>query len=260
VPLAEVQHQIRNAVISGHSAPIAPRLVGGIDPSKRLDIHLRHYEASLTAAVVGRFPATVWLIGARRLEQAARRFVHEHPPTAPCIAEYGAAFPDFLAAWPDTAHLAYVPAFADLDWHLGRIAVSVDVAAVTRAHVGAITPTDLANMAVQLQAGTHYLEASWPIDTLITMCLTDASPEAWMLTDDEVHLEVRGARGSFRFSRLIAADYAFRASLSAGRTLGDAAAHALSLNSDFEPGAALIALLDEQLMTSIGRTHRGDQS
>ena len=84
-----------------------------MDPSKRLDIHLRHYEASLTAAVVGRFPATVWLIGARRLEQAARRFVHEHPPTAPCIAEYGAAFPTFLGSWPDTAHLTYAPAFAN---------------------------------------------------------------------------------------------------------------------------------------------------
>jgi hypothetical protein len=61
------------------------------------------------------------------------------------------------------------------------------------------------------------VEASWPIDMLITMYLTDLSPESWTLTAEVVHLEVRGARGSFRFSRLTAADYAFRASLSAGR-------------------------------------------
>jgi len=46
---------------------------------------------------------------------------------------------------------------------------------------------------VQLQPGVHYLEAPWPIDTLITMYLTDTSPEAWSLTEEEVHLEVRGA-------------------------------------------------------------------
>ena len=259
MPLVDIQQQIRDAVIDGNGAPLASLLVGGADPSKRLDIHRRHYEASLTAAVVGRFPATGWLIGARRLEQAARRFVHEHPPIAPCIAEYGAAFPAFLATWPETASLTYVPAFADLDWHLGRLAVSVDLAAVTREHIAAIPPTALADMAVQLQPGTHYLEAPWPVDTLVTMYLTDASAEAWTLTDDEVHLEVRGARGSFRFSRLTAADYAFRASLSAGGTLGIAVVDGLTMDPDFDPGAALIALLDEQLVTSLRHTDTGDQ-
>jgi hypothetical protein len=260
VPLADIQHQIRDAVVDQNGTSVAPLLVGGADPSKRLDIHRRHYEASLTAAVVGRFPATVWLIGARRLEEAARRFVHEHPPTARCIAEYGAAFPPFLAAWPETAPLTYVPAFADLDWHLGRLAVSVDVPAVTREHMAAMAPTDLADMAVQLQPGSHYLKAPWAIDTLVTMYLTDASLEAWTLTDDEVHLEVRGARGSFRFSRLTAADYAFRASLSAGCTLGDAAADGVRKDLAFDPGAALVALLDEQLITAIGPADRGGQS
>jgi len=260
VPLADIQQQIRDAVVDQTGTSVAPLLVGGTDPSKRLDIHRRHYEASLTAAVVGRFPATVWLIGARRLEEAARRFVHKHPPTAACIAEYGAAFPQFLAAWPETRALTYVPAFADLDWHLGRLAVSVDGRAVTREYVAAMAPPDLADMAVQLQRGTHYLEAPWPIDTLITMYLTDAAPEAWTVTSDQVHLEVRGARGSLRFSRLTAAQYAFRASLSAGRTLGDAAADGVRKEVAFDPGAALVALLDEQLITSIGPADRGDQS
>jgi hypothetical protein len=159
-----------------------------------------------------------------RLEAAARGFVHAHPPTAPCIAEYGTAFPDFLGTRPETAHLAYLPAFADLDWHLGRLAVSVDSTAVGTDELTRLGPGHLADMAVTLQPGTHYVRAKWAIDALIKMYLTDTSPESWELQHDEVRLEVRGARGMFRLSRLSAPEYAFRVSLAAGLTLGEAAA------------------------------------
>lgn len=259
MPLAELQQQIRDAVVNANSAPIEPFLVGGQNALKRLAIHRHHYGASLTAAVVGRFPATGWLVGPRRLEDAAWQFVHQHPPNAPCIAEYGARFPRFLATWPETAHLTYMPEFADLDWHLGRLSVSVDVAAVGREHLLAMNPTDLADARVTLQSGTHYLRASWPIDELITMYLADSSPESWTLVDEEAYIEVRGARGSFRFSRLTVGEYAFRASLAHGHTLGDAAGHALEIDPAFDPGVALLDLVKARLITSIGRSPVGGQ-
>ena len=260
MPLADLQHQIRDAVVTGNGGPSATLLIGGQHATKRLDIHRRQYETSLTAAVVGRFPATGWLVGPGRLGRAARQFVHEDPPTSPCIAEYGAAFPAFLATWPDTAHLTYVPEFADLDWQLGRLAVAVDVAAIGRQSLAGFDPMDLAGLAVTLQPGTRYVEVGWAIDRLMTMYLTEASPESWTLIDEKVRLEVRGARGSFRFSRLSAGDFAFRTALAAGLTLGDAASRALELDPAFNPGAAFLTLLDEQLMTSIGPSQTEDQS
>lgn len=254
--LADLQQQIRDAVVSGNSASMGPLIVGGRNASKRLEIHLHHYEASLTTAVVDRFPATGWLIGACRLEVAARRFVHDFPPTAPCIAEYGCQFPAFLAAWPDTAQLSYVPEFADLDWHLGRLAVSIDAAAVGRERFAAIDPNALADMSVTLQPGTHYLRASWPIDELMAMYLSDTSAESWTLVDGEVQIEARGSRGSLRFSRLGVDEYAFRVSLAEGRTLGDAAGRATEIDPSFDPGRALLALADEQRITSV----RGPQA
>lgn len=252
MPLGELQRQVRDALITGDAETVAGLLVGGWRPARRFDIHRRHYEESLTAAVVGRFPATAWLIGPTRLEAAARAFVHAHPPTAPCIAEYGAVFPGFLGTWPETAHLTYVPAFADLDWHLGRLAVSVDLPSVGAHELTRIGTDTLLDMSVALQPGTHYLHASWGIDTLIKLYLADTTPESWTLREEDVHLEVRGARGAFRFSGLTAHDFAFRTSLAAGGTFGDAAARALELDAAFDPGAALLALVDERLMTSIG--------
>src|SRR5262249_51764940 len=107
---------------------------------------------------------------------------------------------------------------------------------------------------------THYLNADWAIDTLIKMYLADSSPKSWTLRDEEVHLEVRGARGALRFSRLTAPGYMFRASLAAGETLGEAAAHALELDTAFDPAAALVALIDARLVTFIGQSDAGDRS
>jgi hypothetical protein len=233
--------------------------VGGWQPLKRFDIHRRHYEESLTTAVLGRFPATGWLVGSKRIEAAARAFVHEHPPTAPCIAEYGSAFPGFLATWPETERLTYVPEFADLDWHLGRLAVSIDAAGVVPDQLTQNGTDALLDTRLGLQSGTHYVHASWAIDTLISLYLADTAPDTWTLQLEEVYLQVRGSRGAFCFSRLNPAAFAFRTSLMAGETCGEAAARALNLDASFDPGAALVSLVDDGLVTNID-SGAGDRS
>jgi len=259
VALADLQQKIRDAVITGDTAPLATLFAGGTRALRRFDIHARHYEESLTAAVVGRFPATGWLIGSKRLEAAARAFVHASPPTAPCIAEYGAELPHFVACWPETARMAYVPAFAELDWHLGRLSVSVESAAIGADQLREIDPNRLADMVVRIQPGMHYQHARWAIDTLMKLYLTDTSPESWTIREEGVHLEVCGARGAFRFSRLTVGEFTFRACLATGATVGDAAAQALELDSTFDPGVAFLALADARLMVGVEMPDAGDR-
>ena len=61
--LAEIQTGIRDALVNGSVAAVAPVLSGGLHPERRLAIHQRHYAASLTRALTERFPATGWLVG-----------------------------------------------------------------------------------------------------------------------------------------------------------------------------------------------------
>src|SRR4030095_8675978 len=66
-PLAEAQLHLRRAVVAGDATDIAPHLVGGRDPQKRLAIHRRNYETSLVNALLGKFPATHWAAGHQSL-------------------------------------------------------------------------------------------------------------------------------------------------------------------------------------------------
>jgi putative DNA-binding protein len=78
--LAEIQAGIRDALVDGNGAAVARVLLGGSRPAQRLAIHQRHYVASLTRALVERFPATVWLVGSELVTHVATAFIRKHPP------------------------------------------------------------------------------------------------------------------------------------------------------------------------------------
>lgn len=191
--LADIQSGIRDALVNGNSAAVAPVLLGGTNPVHRLAIHQRHYAASLTRALVERFPATVWLVGSELVTHAATSFVREHPPSRPCIAEYGEGFPRQLGAHPAADSLPYLSQFAELEWHLGRLALATDHS-----------------------ANVQYLHLDWALDELIGMYLTDSAPDEFALRHEDVWLEIRGVRGELQMNRLIREEFARRVAAQPG--------------------------------------------
>jgi hypothetical protein len=187
-PLAEIQSAIRDALVKDDRAALAPILSGGVYHEHRLAIHQRHYVTSLTRALLDRFPATVWLVGSEWVTDAAMSFVREHPPSKPCIAEYGESFPQRLGAHPAAASLPYLSQFAELEWHLGRLALATDES-----------------------PNVHYLHLDWSLDELIGVYLSDAVPDTFPLRHEDVWLEMRGLRGTLELQRLTTDEFLRRA-------------------------------------------------
>ncbi len=241
--LAEIQSHFRNTLIDGDVGSIAPVLVGGREPEKRLAIHQRNYETSLVDAMLTKFPATGWLVGTPFLTEVARRFVHEHPPQAPCIAEYGAVFPDFLSKHPGSQGTLYLKDFAELEWHIGLAAIAVDALSISADAFSNVAPEMLPDIQFTLQPGLRYLKASWPVDELMKLFLTDTAPDQLELAPGDLWIEVRGARGEFQLDRLDAGVFTFRKSVAEGHSIGESAGLALDVDETFDPGHALAALL-----------------
>ena len=250
--LDDVQSHFRDAVIFGNSGAVATELIGGSNPEKRLVIHQRNYRTSLVEALLMKFPATGWLLGTPVLLEAAKRFVQENPPATPCIAEYGAAFPNFLTQWTEIRDIPYVSEFVQLEWYVGKVAIAADVPPLDGTMLRSIAADPLPEV-LTLQSGLHYLHASWPVDELLTMYLNQAAPDQFLFTPAEVWIEIRGKRGEFQLNRLDAADFRFRESVAKGRSLGDAAQLAVDVSEDFDPGRALTALFAEGLVTGFAK-------
>jgi hypothetical protein len=248
--LADLQRSVAHAMTTGEREPVAVQLVGGAHPGKRLNIHLRHYEASLTAALGDKFAACSWLAGADLMNAAARAYVHAHPPEQPCIAEYGELFPQFLANYGRARTLPYLESFAQLEWAVGRASIAIDHPPLPWSDIGRIGSERLIDSVLALQPGLRYLRSAWGVDQLMTTYLSGTEPERFVLPESDAFIEVRGARGTVHLTRLNGATFAFRRELVAGSSVGDAAGSALELDSTFDPGEALRLLMHAGLVTT----------
>jgi hypothetical protein len=259
--LADTQLRIRNAIVAGDAAAVDALLRGGGAPRSRLAVHRRHYQTSLVSALLGRFPATAWLVGTPRLEEAARAFVRHRPPHAPCIAEYGAEFPAFVSARSGTEDLPYLRAFMELEWHVGVVSIAIDHRAIGVEALAGVCSADLPDVTLALQPGLHYLEAAWPVDGLMRLYLADVSPpESFPFDPADCRIQIRGARGAFRIDRLDLGEFLFRRAVSDGRTIGEAAGQALDAAGSFDPALALGRLIADGLATGAGVRRRGDRT
>jgi hypothetical protein len=241
--LAETQLQIRRAIVDGDTAGIAPLLIGGRDPERRLVIHQRHYRSSLVGAIRTKFPATAWLLGMPFLDEAARQFVRQHPPAAPCIAEYGEELPRFLSTYLGAARVPYLCSFAELEWHLGQVAIAIDQPALALDVFSTFEIRTLMDTSLTLQSGLRYLHASWPVDGLMKLYLTDVAPSEYRLAPTDVWLEVCGSRGEFHIDRLDAAEFVFRQAVLERQSIGAAAERALDADAGFDVGRAFTTLV-----------------
>jgi hypothetical protein len=255
--LAEIQLYIRDTVLGGTADPLLPHLIGGTAPARRLAIHQRHYQASLVDALLEKFPACVWLLGVQLVAEAARAFVRCHPPAAPCIAEYGATFPECLALHAEARSFACVLSLARLEWDLGRVAIAVDSAPVGMDALAALEASLLPDVVLALQAGVRYLEMDWPVDELMKVYLSDNAPDRFQLEPAAVTVELKGARGTFHINRLDRGSFVFRSAIADGISIGLAAERALDVDPDLDVGGALAALIADNLVVGVASVSEG---
>jgi Putative DNA-binding domain len=249
--LAEIQSRMRDAVVAGEAAGIESLLVGGQFGRRRLEIHCRQYEVSLMNTLVEKFPGCGWLVGTLFVAEAARHYIRWHPPEKPCIAAYGAGFPQFLADCPGAGRVPYLRDFAELEWRVGQVAIAIDEAAISFAELAAVSEDALPDLVLSLQPGICYLEAGWPADELMELYLAETAPESLVFEPFSVWLEIRGARGEFSAARLDWSDFVFRQAISHGQSIGEAVECALGRDAAFDPGAALAGLFAAGLVTAI---------
>ncbi|MEO1329815.1 MAG: DNA-binding domain-containing protein [Pseudomonadota bacterium] len=116
------------------SAPTPADLatLGGRPAAKRFAVYRNNVTLSLIDAVRAAFPSVRALAGAEAFDAAAARFVRESPPTSPVMIAYGAAFPDWLRAYPPAAARPDLADLAALDWALREAYHAADAPALSQ--------------------------------------------------------------------------------------------------------------------------------
>ncbi len=243
--LRELQADVRAALLGDDDRAAARRVAGdGLAPSARLAVYRHHVVASLTAALQATFPVVVRLVDARFFAYAADRYVRAEPPAGPCLFEYGATFPDFLAAFPPSRGLVYLPDVARLEWAMNAALHAPDAPPLTAGALRALPPDAHARLAPGLHPSVTLLESPWPVDRIWHANQPGAEPDARVDLDaGGVRLQIWRLGDEVVFRALTPAALAFRRALARERALAAAAAAAL----DADPAADLAALVRDAL-------------
>ncbi len=262
LPLLDLQRSLGRALLDGDDSAVAALIAGdGLEPSERLAVYRNNVVSSLTALLHDVFPVICRLVDARFFDYAAHEFIRTRPPSRPRLAEYGADFPDFLAAFPPCADLAYLADVARLEWLISAAAQAPQAPAIVPSALQGIAPADTSRLVLALQPSLRYVASRWPIDRIWRANHADLDgAEIIDLNAGGAWLEIRQTRRHVEFRSLTAPAFVFRRALQQGAPLVTAAEGAFAQDATFDLGIAFADLFRDGAVTSFSLSDKEETS
>jgi Putative DNA-binding domain len=257
----ELEAAFRTAMLTGEDGPVAAEIAeDGLTTSARLRIYRHHIFSTLTETLRAAYPVVGRLVGDGFFAYATHRFIATHPPVGPCLFEYGAALPAFLAAFPPCRDLAYLPDVARLEWALSAARHADDARPLAPGALRDVGPARAARLTFRLDPSLSLLASPWPVDRIWRANQPESDPDAVVdLAAGGVCLEVRRLDDEPGFRALDPAPYAFRRALHDGRPLGQAAEAAAGADPAFDLTVELHGLLRDGVLTGFAVTDASEE-
>lgn len=242
--LRELQTYVRAAILAGDELA-AVAAVHDDDPGApaRLAVYRHHVATSLTVTLEATYPVVARLVDRRFFRYAADRYIREHPPTGPCLFEYGAGLADFLATFEPIRHLAYLPDVARLEWAMNAALHAPDVSPIEPEVLCSVTK-------VALHPSLTLLASPWPIDSVWRVNQPGADDQTVDLDTGGVRLQVWRTGDDVVFRRLTVGAYAFHEALLESRALEEAAETALVAEPALDLSGLVRQLLEDRVLVA----------
>jgi len=227
----------------------ARRLVGDAGLlQRRLAIYRANAAVTAARALGAAYPVVRQVVGDAffdRLAQACQRHV---PSTSGDLFDYGAEFAGFVAEFPHTRSLPYLPDLARLEWAVHRAHGAADARDWDRQGLAHVAPAQQTAIRLAWAAGTAVVASAYPIARIWQIHQSDF--EGAFEVDWSVRECALIGRDGFRVrvSAIRAGDAAFIASSLAGAALGACLEAALAADPDFDLGAVLGRLIASNLV------------
>ena len=165
--LPDLQDAFRDALLDGKARRLLREIENRrIGAAGALAIYRNHVRISLTAALRTTFPVVCKLVDERFFAFAAHAYIQAQPPSAPCLAEYGSGFPDFLAGFAPCRGLPYLADVARLEWALNLAQIAPHASTLDRAALAALAPETLPRVVFAFAPSIRLLASSYAIDRI----------------------------------------------------------------------------------------------
>lgn len=244
------QSAFREAILSPEMARPEGLSDGtGQAAGRRFDVYRNNVAVSLTEALETAFPVIAKLVGAQNFKLLAGAFLRQHPPSSPLMMFYGAEMPAFVAEFPPTANLGYLPDVARIEIALRESYHAADAPAMPAERLQSLPPEALMAARLEFAPSVRLIRSDWPAYAVWRFNSEDNAPKPQMVAEDTL---ITRAEFDPRPHLLPPGGGSFVAALMAGQTFGAAIEAATTASQDFDLSAVLALLITENTLTNIG--------
>ena len=171
--LRETQEEFAAALLGG----------GAHRFDRRLQVYRNNVFVSLLQALADVYPVLVRLVGRDYFDQAARRFVREHPSRSGNLHDFGSELSGFLGRLPEAKSLPYLPDVAALEWAWHEVFHAGEAPALDAARLATLPESAAAGLRCRLHPAARLVASPYPV-LAIWEANVEGAPE-----DGEIRLD-----------------------------------------------------------------------
>ncbi|MGH8320535.1 MAG: HvfC/BufC family peptide modification chaperone, partial [Gammaproteobacteria bacterium] len=162
--LHKLQTGFARWMLGERGLPLPETVAGnGLDSEARLQIYRNIIFNNLTAALRTAYPAVLKLVGEDFFSGVAARFIRDYPSSSGNLQDFGAAFPECLAAIPEVAALPYLADVARLEWARQQAYLAADAEPLDPYALGTVPDDRQGALRLTLHPSVRLLESPYPI-------------------------------------------------------------------------------------------------
>lgn len=240
-PLAETQRLFAAALLgdADGATPLLAQLRGQADANRRrLAAYRRNVIGNWVGALRSTYPVVATALGEAAFRRLAADYALNHASPSGDLNEYGADFPDHLAALAEVDELPWLTDLARLEWALQAAYYAADADPFDFAALAGVPPELHAGLRFRLAPALCSVVSDWPLAAL------------WHELQAEPSARPTPGRGRYHtwvvrpFVRVwpeaaSAGEAAFMTALAADATLAGAIDAALAIDAGFDASATL---------------------
>ncbi len=240
--LGSMQDTFAAALADASRAPHAAKVFRGApeDAIGRLAVYRGNVVSNAHKALANAYPIAVKIVGDEFFEGLAREYLRRHPSTSGDLNAFGERFADFIAGFPHTQDLPYLPDVARMEWLVHRAHYARDVELFDVRWLASIRDGAWDRLRPVLAPACALFESPWPLARIWEVHQDDyagefsvdfdSGPASILVHRPDFHVRVTPlSPGAFRF--LQRAD--------AGASIAGALTAALGEEPGFDLRAAL---------------------
>ena len=163
--LERVQEAFAAALADASRAPRAAEFFrGGADDAiEGLAVYRGNVVANAQKALANAYPIVGKIVGEKFFEGLAREYLRRHASTSGDLNAFGERFADFVAAFPHTQDLPYLPDVARMEWLVHRAHYARDAEPFDVRRLAPIRESAWDRLRPMLAPACALFESRWPL-------------------------------------------------------------------------------------------------